>query len=213
MKSDSLRNISGWKAWVAFTGFMAFSPIALMAETSVESISAVQQHQVINGVVVDASGEAIIGANVIVEGTSIGTITDFDGHFSLSVPKGKKIKISFIGYKDQVVTRFSSNKELKVVLEDDSQMLGEVEVVAYGSQKKVSVTGAISSMKGEDLLKTPAASLSNVLSGQVTGISSVQYSGEPGADAADLYVRGIATWNNAALWSLDAIYMQEVIPQ
>lgn len=173
MKSDSLRNISGWKAWVAFTGFMAFSPIALMAETSVESISAVQQHQVINGVVVDASGEAIIGANVIVEGTSIGTITDFDGHFSLSVPKGKKIKISFIGYKDQVVTRFSSNKELKVVLEDDSQMLGEVEVVAYGSQKKVSVTGAISSMKGEDLLKTPAASLSNVLSGQVTGISSV----------------------------------------
>lgn len=198
MKSDSLRNISRWKAWVAFTGFMAFSPIALMAETSVESISAVQQHQVINGVVVDASGEAIIGANVIVEGTSIGTITDFDGHFSLSVPKGKKIKISFIGYKDQVVTRFSSNKELKVVLEDDSQMLGEVEVVAYGSQKKVSVTGAISSMKGEDLLKTPAASLSNVLSGQVTGISSVQYSGEPGADAADLYVRGIATWNNAA---------------
>lgn len=141
MKSDSLRNISRWKAWVAFTGFMAFSPIALMAETSVESISAVQQHQVINGVVVDASGEAIIGANVIVEGTSIGTITDFDGHFSLSVPKGKKIKISFIGYKDQVVTRFSSNKELKVVLEDDSQMLGEVEVVAYGSQKKVSVTG------------------------------------------------------------------------
>ena len=60
MKSDSLRNISGWKAWVAFTGFMAFSPIALMAETSVESIYAVQQHQVINGVVVDASGEAIL---------------------------------------------------------------------------------------------------------------------------------------------------------
>ena len=60
MKSDSLRNISGWKAWVAFTGFMAFSPITLMAENSVESISAVQQHQVINGVVVDASGEAIL---------------------------------------------------------------------------------------------------------------------------------------------------------
>ena len=76
-------------------------------------------------------------------------------------------------------------------------MLGEVQVVAYGAQKKVSITGAISSMKGEDLLKTPAASMSNVLSGQITGISSVQYSGEPGADEADLYVRGIATWNNA----------------
>lgn len=76
-------------------------------------------------------------------------------------------------------------------------MLGEYKSIAYGAQKKVSITGAISSMKGEDLLKTPAASMSNVLSGQITGISSVQYSGEPGADEADLYVRGIATWNNA----------------
>ena len=77
-------------------------------------------------------------------------------------------------------------------------MLGEVEVVAYGAQKKVSITGAISSMKGDDLLKTPAGSISNILSGQVTGISSVQYSGEPGADAADIYVRGVATWQDAS---------------
>ena len=126
----------------------------------------------------------------------MGTITDFEGTFSISVPKNGKIKISFIGYKDQVLTP-QSGKNLRVVLEDDSQMLGEVQVVAYGAQKKVSITGAISSMKGEDLLKTPAASMSNVLSGQITGISSVQYSGEPGADEADLYVRGIATWNNA----------------
>ena len=138
----------------------------------------------------------MIGANVVVEGTTMGTITDFEGTFSISVPKNGKIKISFIGYKDQVLTP-QSGKNLRVVLEDDSQMLGEVQVVAYGAQKKVSITGAISSMKGEDLLKTPAASMSNVLSGQITGISSVQYSGEPGADEADLYVRGIATWNNA----------------
>ena len=77
-------------------------------------------------------------------------------------------------------------------------MLGEVEVVAYGVQKKVSVTGAISSMKGDDLLKTPAGSISNILSGQVTGVSSVQYSGEPGADAADIYVRGIATFTGSS---------------
>ena len=83
-------------------------------------------------------------------------------------------------------------------MEEDSQMLGEVEVVAYGAQKKVSITGAISSMKGDDLLKTPAGSISNILSGQVTGISSVQYSGEPGADAADIYVRGVATWQDAS---------------
>ena len=160
------------------------------------AVQLIHQQQTIKGIVVDASGEPVIGANVVVEGTTMGTITDFEGTFSISVPKNGKIKISFIGYKDQVLTP-QSGKNLRVVLEDDSQMLGEVQVVAYGAQKKVSITGAISSMKGEDLLKTPAASMSNVLSGQITGISSVQYSGEPGADEADLYVRGIATWNNA----------------
>ena len=198
MKSDSLRQNPKWIAWMACTGFMAFSPFAATAAGSVSEVQAVQQQQTIKGIVVDATGEGVIGASVVVEGTTIGVITDFDGRFSLQVPKGGKIKISFIGYKDQVITQYSPGKELHVVLEDDSQMLGEVEVVAYGAQKKVTITGAISSMKGDDLLKTPAASLSNVLSGQVTGISSVQYSGEPGADAADLYVRGIATWNNAA---------------
>ena len=198
MKSDSLRQNPKWIAWMACTGFMAFSPFAATAAGSVSEVQAVQQQQTIKGIVVDATGEGVIGASVVVEGTTIGVITDFDGRFSLPVPKGGKIKISFIGYKEQIITKYSPNQELRVVMEDDSQLLGEVEVVAYGSQKKVTITGAISSMKGDDLLKTPAASLSNVLSGQVTGISSVQYSGEPGADAADLYVRGIATWNNAA---------------
>lgn len=198
MKSDSLRKNPKWINWMVCTGFMVLSPIHSMATNSVSEIQVSQQQQVIKGIVVDEAGEGIIGANVMVEGTKMGTITDFDGRFSLSIPKGSKIKVSFIGYKDQIVSRFSAGKELRIVMEDDSQLLSEVEVVAYGSQKKVSVTGAISSMKGEDLLKTPAASLSNILSGQVTGISSVQYSGEPGADAADLYVRGIATWNNAA---------------
>ena len=198
MKSDSLRQNPKWVAWMACTGFMALSPFAVSAAGSVAEVQAVQQQQTIKGIVVDTNGEGIIGASVVVEGTTIGVITDFDGRFSLQVPKGGKIKISFIGYKDQVITQYSPGKELHVVLEDDSQMLGEVEVVAYGAQKKVTITGAISSMKGDDLLKTPAGSLSNVLSGQVTGISSVQYSGEPGADDADLYVRGIATWNNAA---------------
>ena len=199
MKSDSLRKNPKWINWMVCTGFMVLSPIHSMATNSVSEIQVSQQQQVIKGIVVDEAGEGIIGANVMVEGTKMGTITDFDGRFSLSIPKGSKIKVSFIGYKDQIVSRFSAGKELRIVMEDDSQLLSEVEVVAYGSQKKVSVTGAISSMKGEDLLKTPAASLSNILSGQVTGISSVQYSGEPGADAADLYVRGIATWNNASI--------------
>ena len=198
MKSNSfMRNRKAFTTVLLFcTGFIASNPLVVSAADKVMAVQLIHQQQTIKGIVVDASGEPVIGANVVVEGTTMGTITDFEGTFSISVPKNGKIKISFIGYKDQVLTP-QSGKNLRVVLEDDSQMLGEVQVVAYGAQKKVSITGAISSMKGEDLLKTPAASMSNVLSGQITGISSVQYSGEPGDDEADLYVRGIATWNNA----------------
>ncbi len=150
----------------------------------------------VTGSVKDASGEPIIGANVMVDGATQGTITDLDGKFMLTVPRiGSKIKITFIGYKDQIVTVRSASP-IAVVLEEDLQTLGEVQVVAYGVQKKVSITGAISSIKGDDLLKTPTGSINNMLAGQVTGISTVQFSGEPGADAADIYVRGIATWNN-----------------
>lgn len=156
-----------------------------------------QQNSKVKGTVKDAQGEPVIGANVTVVGTSSGSITDMDGNFSVDAAPGAKIKVSFIGYKDQIVT-VRKGISLNIVLEEDALSLGEVEVVAYGVQKKVSITGAISSMKGDDLLKTPAGSISNILSGQVTGISSVQYSGEPGADAADIYVRGIATWQDAS---------------
>ena len=161
------------------------------------SSEGMQQNTVkVTGTVKDTNGEPIIGANVMVVGSATGVITDIDGNFTLNVPVGSKLQFSFIGYKEQVVP-VKKGIGLNIVLEEDAQMLGEVEVVAYGVQKKVSVTGAISSMRGDDLLKTPAGSISNILSGQVTGISSVQYSGEPGADAADIYVRGIATTNNA----------------
>lgn len=158
----------------------------------------VQQSTVkVTGTVKDANGEPIIGANVIVVGSATGVITDIDGNFTLSAPVGSKLQISFIGYKEQHVL-IKKGIRLNIVLEEDSQILSEVEVVAYGVQKKVSVTGAISSMKGDDLLKTPSGSISNILSGQMTGVSSVQYSGEPGADAAEIYVRGVATWGNAS---------------
>lgn len=163
----------------------------------VSAVEDVQQNPIsVVGTVKDVKGDPVIGANVTVVGTKQGTITDFDGNFSLNAPLGAKVKISFIGYKDQVVTT-KKGISLNIVLEEDAQTLGEVQVVAYGVQKKVSITGAISSMKGDDLLKTPVGSVSNILSGQITGISSVQYSGEPGADAADIYVRGIATWQDA----------------
>ena len=124
-------------------------------------------------------------------------LSNLYGVFKLDVPKGAKLLISFIGYSSKTVEVKQSN--IEIVLDDDSQMLGEVEVVAYGVQKKVSVTGAISSVKGEELTKTPTGSISNMLSGQMAGLTTVQYSGEPGSDAANIFVRGQATWNQSTL--------------
>lgn len=186
-----------------FRRLFVFSLLAapLFPAMGVQSVSAatdvVQQQKIsVTGTVVDSNGEAVIGANVVVEGQTTGTITDIDGVFKLDVPNGAKLVISFIGYEAKTV--IAKAGDMKIVLEDNSQMLGEVEVVAYGVQKKVTVTGAISSVKGADLVKTPTGSVSNMLSGQMAGLTTVQYSGEPGDDAADVFVRGQATWNNAS---------------
>lgn len=182
---------------VLFLAFYSPSSSKLFAENLAVEISQ-QSLQKIVGTVKDSKGEPVIGANVLIEGSTTGTITDLNGAFTLQVPvRATKLKISFIGFKDKIIP-IKRGASMVIVLEDDTQLLDEVQVVAYGVQKKVSITGAISSMKGDDLLKTPAGSISNMLSGQITGISSVQYSGEPGADAADIYVRGIATWNDAS---------------
>lgn len=169
----------------------------LQAETT--AFQVVQQQLItVKGTVKDSHGELLIGANVIADkDNAIGTITDIDGNFQLSVPQGTKLTISFIGLRTKVV-EVKGNARLDIILEDDSEMLDEVQVIAYGAQKKVTITGAISGINGKELLKTPTGSVSNVLSGQMTGITTVQYSGEPGSDAAEIFVRGQGTWNNSA---------------
>ena len=167
---------------------LGFQPVS--AATNV-----VQQQGAIKGTVVDSKGEPIIGANIMTEGTKNGTITDIDGVFKLNVRPGTKLKISFIGYETKVVV---AKNDMRIVMADDATTLQEVEVVAYGAQKKVTVTGAISSIKGEELMRTPISSVANVLAGQMTGLTTVQYSGEPGADAAEIFVRGKATWANSS---------------
>ena len=180
---------------VLLLGLMAgFTQIGeLRAAPAVPAIT--QQTVVVKGTVLDSNGEPIIGANVMVDGGTTGTITDIDGNFQLSVPVGTKLRVSFIGYETKVVTVKSST--MQVMLADDSNLLEEVQIVAYGAQKKVTVTGAVSGINGSELLKSPISSVSNVLSGQMTGITTVQTSGEPGQDAARIYVRGQGTWNNS----------------
>ncbi len=154
-----------------------------------------QQTNTITGIIEDSQGEPIIGANVVTEDGKLGTITDVNGIFKLSVPPGTKLVITFIGYRSQTVV--AERGRMRIVLDEDSQMLGEVQVVAYGAQKKVTVTGAISGIKGEELTKTPTGSVSNLLAGAISGLTSIQYSGEPGSDAASVFIRGKATWENA----------------
>lgn len=159
--------------------------------------AAAAQQVTVKGTVEDQLGDPIIGASVVVLGTTLGASTDLDGNFNLKAPVGSKVRVSYIGYKEQVFTVKAGENDMKIVLEENTQVLEEVQVVAYGAQKKVTVTGAISGLQGSELLKTPVASITNALAGQISGVSSVQYSGEPGADAADIYVRGMATWNDA----------------
>ncbi len=198
MNDSSLKRGSNGKLLCGLlfcVGVISAQPFSAYASAE-PSVEMQQQRSLVKGVVKDTSGEPVIGASVQVVGTTTGVITDLDGQFEINVPVGRKLQISFVGYKTRVLT-VKKGETLSVVLEEDAQLLGDVEVVAYGVQKKMTVTGAISSMKGDDLLKTPVASVQNILSGSVTGVSSVQYSGEPGADAADIYVRGVASWNNS----------------
>lgn len=141
--------------------------------------------------------EPIPGANVKVKGTTLGTITDFNGNFSLVVPnKSSVLVVSFIGYVTQEIV-VGNQKTINVNLKEDAQSLDEVVVIAYGSQDKGLVTSAISSIDNKELIKSPVASVSNTLAGALPGISSVQTSGQPGNDAADIYVRGVGGLDNS----------------
>ena len=152
------------------------------------------QDTVITGTVVDETGEPLIGATVLVEGTTIGTATDLDGNFAIKCKPGAKLRFSYVGYTS--ITEKAA-PGMTVKMKDDAATLDGVVVVAYGVQKKVTMTGAVSSINSEDITRTPVTSVNNVLAGQMSGVTTVQYSGEPGSDAADIFVRGKATWVDA----------------
>ncbi len=164
------------------------------------------QTRTISGVVLDDAGEPVIGAAVIETGTNNGTITDFEGNFELEVKSGASVTVSAIGYSDYVFTATSS-VPLRIVLKEDSLMLQETVVTAFATQKKVNVTGAITTVKGDDVLLAPVANVSSALVGITPGISAVTVSGEPGQDAADIAIRGISSYsgNTAPLIVIDGI--------
>ena len=151
----------------------------------------------VSGTVKDVNGDPIIGATVMEGGTTNGTITDFDGNFVLEVTDGAELDISYIGYQTQKL-KPQSGKLLAVTLKEDLETLDEVVVVGYGTQKKVSVTGAMASTKGSDLVKVPTANITNTLAGRLPGLISYNRSGEPGYDDAGLLIRGASTTGDSS---------------
>ena len=156
------------------------------------------QNRTVSGVVKDDSGEALMGAFVVQEGTSNGVSTDLDGRYTITLPdKSVNLQFQFIGYVTKTVTVPANQHVLDVVLATDANLMDEVVVTAFATQKKINVTGAISSVNGSDILSTPVANVSNALLGNTPGVSGLQTSGEPGRNSADIFVRGVSTYGSS----------------
>lgn len=144
----------------------------------------------VNGTVIDEFDMPVIGASIIIKGESgVGTITDFNGKFTLSVPSDAVLQISYIGYK---TTEIAVNRQqvLKVVLQEDTETLDEVVVVGYGIQKKASVTGSVAAISSDKLTEVKTTNVTNMLAGRLPGLRAVQRSGSPGDDEASVDIRG-----------------------
>ena len=149
----------------------------------------------VEGQVKDETGEPMIGVSVKVAGTGTGVITDLDGNFVLpSVSQNATLEFSYIGY---VTQKLKASRKMAVSMKPDAQNLEEVVVIAYGQQKKVTITGAVSAVNGDELLKAPVASVANALQGKLPGMSVVQRSGMPGEDEPVIRVRGTGSLNSA----------------
>lgn len=161
------------------------------------SLGAFAQTNTVSGVVRDTKGASIPGVTVKVKGTTNGVLTDADGKYTLkSVSTTATIVFSSIGYTPK---EFTANRvNINVTLEEDNQNLNEVVVVGYGEQKKSTVTGAVSQIGSQEIMRSPTPNTTNTLIGKLTGLLAVQTSGQPGADGSSIFIRGIATYNNAS---------------
>ncbi len=173
-------------------------------------LSFAQDSWQVSGIVTDAEdGSPLMGVTVSVQSTSTGTITDLDGKFSLNVPKGKSLILSYLGYKEQIVS-IKGNTPLNIVMQIDSHMLDEVVAIGYGTMKKSDLTGAVGSISGDKLQKIPASGLDQALSGKVAGVTVNANSGQPG-EAADVRVRGIGTINNSSpIYVVDGVVTDNI---
>ena len=169
------------------------------------SFAALAQNKQVSGTVVDEAGAAIVGAAVVVDGTSIGTTTGVDGDFKLSAPANGTLTVSFVGYED-VKVAIAGKTSIKVVLKASVEQLDDVVVVAFGSKRKQDVVGSVSSVKSTIINNSQATSVSSALEGAVAGLQVVSSTGQPGADSS-IVLRGIGSLSggNTALIVVDGV--------
>ena len=165
--------------------------ITLLMLITVSSVFA-QGTKKLTGIVSDLSGEPLIGVSIVVKGTTIGTVTDLNGGYSLNIPDENKkatLIFTYVGYLKQEIS-VNNKHTLNVIMKEDDKLLDEVVVVGYGVQKRVNMTGSVASVKSEKMTTMPVANVSNALGGRVSGLVTQQATGEPGNDASTLYLRG-----------------------
>lgn len=186
---------------VLFLGTLFSGTISTATASGANSFATTQQAGICKGLVKDATGESVIGASVVVKGTTNGTITDFDGNFSLDgIKKGDVIVISYVGYQTQEIKWNGS--PLNVILKEDSKTLSEVVVVGYGTQKKANLSGSVAMVDSKELENRPIQNVSSGLQGLMPGVTITGTNGAPGQDAGKIRVRGIGTLNEAGPYIL-----------
>ena len=166
-------------------------------------VSSVQQANPVRGTIIDRSGETLIGVSVSIKGATTGTITDIDGRFLIDASKGSVLRVSYLGYITQEIT-IGDNRDLRIVLEENTQELETVVVVGFGTQKKESITGAISAISGDELMTTNASTTSTALAGKIAGINTRMPDGRPGA-GTKIRIRGMGT----PLYVIDGVQKDE----
>ena len=191
------------------SAFSAHAAFAVPVSASDGNVMVAQQGKTITGVVNDELGP-VAGANIVVKGTTNGTMTDMDGHFSISnVPAGAVLQISFIGYLTQEV-KVGNQSTITVLLKEDSQTLDEVVVVGYGTMRKSDLTGSISTAKGEEIIKTQSFNALDGLKGKVAGVNIFSNTGQPGGEMR-VVIRGVSTIqaSSSPLYVVDGVVMSD----
>ena len=189
------------RAFVKVSACVVLSAGCLPMATYAESVGApvvetVLQQKAISGKVVDSKGESIIGANIMEKGTSNGTITDFDGNFSLNLSAKSVLQISYIGYKTQEIPVSQLKAGAVITLKEDTEVMDEVVVIGYGTQRKGDVTSAIASVKAEDFTVGKVGDAADLIKGKVAGLSIAKGSGDPNATSA-IRLRGVISVNGS----------------